>query len=806
MTAGNGERVACSSLFRAVEITVGCTNFSIDCYAMPIGGFDLVLGVAFLDARGPILWDFGQQTLCFQREDRRILWAGIDRQTKSAGHSINAGDDTLLDGLLDKLQAGTEAVAVHPYRYAHVQKDELERQSNELLRQGVIRPSSSAFSSPALLIRKHDGSWHLCIDYRVLNSKTIKDKFPIPVVEELLDELRGARYFTKLDLRSRYHQVLMDPADIHRTTFRTHQGLFEFLVMPFGLTNASATFQALMNTVLQKFLHRLVLVFFDDILIYSSSWAEHLQHINLVLQTLAAYQLFLKRSKRSFADPSMAYLGHVISTQGIAMDIDKVQAKRSIKDYGAIAAPLTRLLRKEGFRALRTAITQAPVLQLPDFQLPFIVECDASGTGFGVVLHQGSGAVAFFSRPIAPYHAKLAAYEREMIGLGLKKTRSFARGKLDVRVSNGAKVAVLAVGTYHSSLPSGLVLELNNCYFIPALSKNIISSSYLEEDGGYEIIIKKKCCSIYLNNMLYAHCPLVNGLYVLNLKDEPILNINAKRLKPSGLNPAYIRHCRLGHINKKRVEKLHKDGLLDSFDYESFETCESCLLGKMTKAPFTGQGERASELLALVHTDVCGPMNSVARGGFQYFITFTDDFSSTESLGKVIKFLRSDRGGEYLSQEFNDHLKSCGIVPQLTPPGTPQWNGVFERRNRTLLDMVRSMMSQTDLPLSFWGYALETAAFTLNRVPSKSVEKTPYEIWTEKCPKLSFLKIWGCETYVERLTSDKLHLKSDKCYFVGYLRETKGYYLYNREEAKTYKEAVMGPDSKKWMEAMRSEL
>ena len=157
-----------------------------------------------------------------------------------------------------------------------------------------------------------------------------------------------------------------------------------------------------------------------------------------------------------------------------------------------------------------------------------------------------------------------------------------------MRVGNRAKVAVLAVGTYHLSLPSGLVMELNNCYFIVALSKNNISSSCLEDDGGYEIIIKNKCCSIYLNNMLYAHCPLVNGLYVLNLEDELVLNVNAKCLKPSGLNPAYIWHYRLGHINKKHVEKLHKDGLLDSFDYESFETCEPYLLGKMTKIPFTG--------------------------------------------------------------------------------------------------------------------------------------------------------------------------------------------------------------------------
>jgi hypothetical protein len=126
-----------------------------------------------------------------------------------------------------------------------------------------------------------------------------------------------------------------------------------------------------------------------------------------------------------------------------------------------------------------------------------------------------------------------------------------------------------------------------------------------------------------------------------------------------------------------------------------------------------------------------------------------------------------------LSLEFSDHLKQCGILPQLTPPGMPQWNGVSERRNRTLLDMVRSMISQTDLPLFFWGYALETAAFTLNRVPTKSVKMIPYEIWSRKHLGLSFLKVWECEAYVKRLMSEKLTPKSDKCFFVLYPRETK---------------------------------
>ncbi|KAK8999927.1 hypothetical protein V6N11_082065 [Hibiscus sabdariffa] len=203
-------------------------------------------------------------------------------------------------------------------------------------------------------------------------------------------------------------------------------------------------------------------------------------------------------------------------------------------------------------------------------------------------------------------------------------------------------------------------------------------------------------------------------------------------------------------------------------------------------------------------------MNTQARGGFQYFIIFTDDFSTygyiylmrhkSEELekfkefknevqnqhGKSIKALRSDRGGKYLSQDFDELLKECGIVSQLTPPGTPQWNGVSERRNRTLLDMVRSMMSHIDLPTSFWGYALETTAFTLNRVPSKSVQKRPHEMWTGRRPNMSFMRVWGCQAYVKHQMSTKLEPKSQKCTFVGYPKETKGYYFYNSKENKVF--------------------
>jgi hypothetical protein len=170
-----------------------------------------------------------------------------------------------------RLLPGMAPVAMHPYRYAHAQKEELEHQCDTMLQTGVIRQSSSAFSAPVLLIKKGDVSWRFCVAYRALNDKMVKDKFSILVVEELLGELRGAKFFSKLDLRSEYHQVLMHSDNVEKTVFCTHHALFEFLVMPFGLTNAPATFQALMNEVLGPFLRRFVLVFFDHILIFSTS-------------------------------------------------------------------------------------------------------------------------------------------------------------------------------------------------------------------------------------------------------------------------------------------------------------------------------------------------------------------------------------------------------------------------------------------------------------------------------------------------------------------------------------------------------
>jgi hypothetical protein len=221
--------------------------------------------------------------------------------------------------------------------------------------------------------RKKDGTWRLYIDYRKLNKFTIKNKFPISVIEDLLDELQGAKVFTKIDLRSGYHQIRMNPTDKPKIAFSTHQGHFEYVVMPFGLTNALATFQTLMNQVLHKYLRQFVLVFFDDILVYSKSEAEHCRHLAKVVHILRQNKLFAKKSKCVFAQEQIKYLGHIITEKEVATNPEKVRVvqewpephtitelrgflglpgyyRRFIKDYKNIYRPLFDSLKKGEFQ------------------------------------------------------------------------------------------------------------------------------------------------------------------------------------------------------------------------------------------------------------------------------------------------------------------------------------------------------------------------------------------------------------------------------------------------------------------------
>ena len=299
-----------------------------------------------------------------------------------------------------------------PYRVSYAQQEEILTQVNELLEKGLVKPSSSPFCSPILLVQKKDGSYRMCIDYRALNKNTIKNRFPVPRIEDIFDRLQGSSYFSRIDLKSGYHQIRIVPEDIHKTAFRTQFGLYEYVVMPFGLTNAPATFNRLMERIFHK--HRAYVgVFFDDIIIHSSSLEEHKEHLKAVLEELRANKLFINEKKSEFFMREIKYLGHIISKDGIRMDPDKLQVinewpvpknlhelrsfigmcsyyRRFIEKFSVIAGPLHDLTKKkvkfqwtarehEAFKELKARLMSQPLLVLPDLRKPFEVHCDASG-------------------------------------------------------------------------------------------------------------------------------------------------------------------------------------------------------------------------------------------------------------------------------------------------------------------------------------------------------------------------------------------------------------------------------------------
>ncbi|WKA08858.1 hypothetical protein VitviT2T_026543 [Vitis vinifera] len=328
------------------------------------------------------------------------------------------------------LKDGTEAINVRPYRYAYFQKTEIENQVQDMLNAGLIQPSTSHFSSPVLLVKKKDGTWRFCTDYRALNAATVKDRFPILTVDDMLDKLHRAAFFTKLDLKAGYHQIRVSTPDIPKTAFRTHNGHYEYLVMPFGLCNAPSTFLAIMNSIFRPYLRKFILVFFYDILIYSPTWEQHLEHVQLTLAVLRQHQFYIKMSKCAFGKQELEYLGHIITHRGVKVDEKKIEAMvawprpsnitelrgflgltgyyhKFVQGYGLIARQLTNLLKKGKFQwndeaeaaflALKQAMTSTPTLAMPNFTEPFTIETDALGNGIGVVLTQQNRPIAYMS-------------------------------------------------------------------------------------------------------------------------------------------------------------------------------------------------------------------------------------------------------------------------------------------------------------------------------------------------------------------------------------------------------------------------
>ncbi|KAL0176934.1 hypothetical protein M9458_029264, partial [Cirrhinus mrigala] len=438
-------------------------------FIIPSPQSPVILGYPWLNQHGPsITWATRTITRwsphCYQR-------CTLPRSTSQVTHGTHVAGSTVPTAYQDLLEAfsRTRATQLPPHRPSDCAIDLIPgatppRAMNTYIREelakGFITPSTSPASAGFFFVKKKDGGLRPCIDYRGLNEVTIKYRYPLPLVPSALEQLRSAKIFTKLDLRSAYNLIRIRAGDEWKTAFSTTSGHYEYRVMPFGLANSPSYFQAFVNEVFRDMLNRWVIVYIDDILIFSSSLAEHIQHVRAVLQRLISHQLFAKEEKCEFHQDKVTFLGYIISPEGVAMDDKKVNAvlswprpttlrelqrflgfanfyRRFIRHFSTIAAPLTAMVKKgisrlswsqpalQAFDDLRRRFSTAPILHHPDPDKPFIVEVDASSTGVGAVLSQRQGdppkmfPCAYYSHKLSPTERNYDVGNRELLAIKL---------------------------------------------------------------------------------------------------------------------------------------------------------------------------------------------------------------------------------------------------------------------------------------------------------------------------------------------------------------------------------------------------
>jgi hypothetical protein len=445
-------------------------------------GIDIVLGLEWLRETNPkIDWRTGEITLQNEQESMYDKTNVDSINTSTTLPGVNSDTPAELQKIIEEnievfqaptglppvradhdhkitIQEGAQPPYRYPFRLSTAETAELEKQLKELLNKQHIRVSNSPYGAPALFAKKKDGGLRLCIDYRALNKVTVKDRYPLPVIGTVLDRLRGATVFSKMDCRAGYHQLRVREEDTPKTTFVTHMGAYEWRVLPMGLCNAPATFQRLMNEIVGGF--SFAAVYLDDVIVFSATVEEHTEHVRTVLQALRKHDMRLHPDKCEFGRAEISFLGHLVRKGVIGMEPEKLAAVRNwampetkkelqafigftnfyrdfVNDYARVTAPLTDLLAKttthaalpkplperaiRAFQELRERMCQAPVLRMVSAERGFIVTTDASDEAIACILQQefedGEAPVAYKSRKLSPAEKNYSARDRELLAL-----------------------------------------------------------------------------------------------------------------------------------------------------------------------------------------------------------------------------------------------------------------------------------------------------------------------------------------------------------------------------------------------------
>ncbi|XP_022157022.1 uncharacterized protein LOC111023849 [Momordica charantia] len=485
----SGSVLVTSQVMKGGQLSFDSQTVEVKLIQLDMQDFDVILGMDWLAANRANI-DCSKKEVSFrlpsgQNFTFKGVKAGVPRVVSAlkASHLLQRGVWAYLASIVDtrkdlpglppsrevdfciELLPGTAPISKAPYRIAPAELKKLKLQLEELLDKGFIRPSVSPWGAPVLFVKKKDGSMRLCIDYRELNKVTVKNKYPLPRTDDLFYQLQGAKVFSKINLRSGYHQLRLKEVDISKTTFRTRYGHYEFVVMSFGLTNAPAAFMDLMNRVFKEYLDSFVIVFIDDILIYSKTEQCHEEHLRQVLTTLRGNKLYAKFSKCEFWLDQVAFLGHIVTREGIAVDPAKVEAvshwprpssvteirsflglagyyRKFIQNFSRVAARLTQLTRKnatftwsseceEAFQELKKRLVSAPVLTVPDGTGGLVVYGDASRRGLGCVLMQHGKVIAYASRQLKAHELNYLTHDLELAAVvfALKLWRHYLYGE-----------------------------------------------------------------------------------------------------------------------------------------------------------------------------------------------------------------------------------------------------------------------------------------------------------------------------------------------------------------------------------------
>ena len=496
----NGDTMISERIVPGSRLVIQNKDFPADLIVLGINDFDIVLVMDWLSKHRATLDCYKKEVRLVQPEEPGMIFRGIRREiapslinAMTASKMLRKGCQGYLAFVVEdipivkefpdvfpddisglppdraiefviELILGTELIFIPPYRMAPVELKELKAQLEELLSKGFIRPSTSPWGALVLFVKKKDGSLRLCIDYRQLNRATIRNQYPLPRIDELFDQLHGSWVYSNIDLWSGYHQLRVRENDVSKTAFRTRYSHYEFLVMPFGFTNAPTAFMDLINRVFSPYLDKFVIVFIDDILVYSGSPEEHAEHLRTVLQILRERQLYAKFSKCQFWLDKVAFLGHVISVEGISVDPQKIEAivnwkpptivsevrsflglagyyRKFVEGFFKMATPLTNLLKKDqkfewsdtcqhSFEELRQILTTSPVLALSSGKDGYVVYSDASKQGLGCFLMKDGRVTAYASRQLKKHEQNYPTHDLELAAVvfGLKIWRHYLYG------------------------------------------------------------------------------------------------------------------------------------------------------------------------------------------------------------------------------------------------------------------------------------------------------------------------------------------------------------------------------------------